>query len=128
MPLIAECPQWNRTISEKMANLAYFVLLTVCVMAQGSPKMPHSEDPVIVVGGGLAGLSSSIEALRNGGKVILIEREKNVGGNSAKASSGIKGCGTEAQDRLGMKDSTDKLYSDSPLEIATMTERSSMFW
>lgn len=35
--------------------------------------------------------------------MILIEGEKDVGGNSAKASSGINGCMTEAQKALKIK-------------------------
>ncbi|TMW63594.1 hypothetical protein Poli38472_002535 [Pythium oligandrum] len=48
---------------------------------------------VVIVGAGLAGLSASIEAatLHPTGKVVVIEREPKVGGNSAKASSGING-------------------------------------
>jgi succinate dehydrogenase/fumarate reductase flavoprotein subunit len=39
---------------------------------------------VVVVGGGLAGLSAAIEAYHAGGTVILLDKAKNVGGNSAK--------------------------------------------
>ncbi|KAG8343427.1 putative NADH-dependent fumarate reductase [Trypanosoma vivax] len=52
---------------------------------------------VIVVGGGLAGLSAAIEAAGCGAQVILLEKEKKLGGNSAKATSGINGWGTRAQ-------------------------------
>ncbi|KAI9016307.1 FAD binding domain-containing protein [Phycomyces nitens] len=44
---------------------------------------------VVVIGGGLAGLSAAIEAHANGAQVILIEKEARIGGNSIKASSGI---------------------------------------
>jgi len=47
---------------------------------------------VIVVGGGLAGLSACHTILENGGRVCLIERNAFCGGNSTKATSGI--CGT----------------------------------
>lgn len=40
------------------------------------------------MGGGLAGLSAAIEALGRNSKVLIIDSEKNLGGNSAKASSG----------------------------------------
>jgi succinate dehydrogenase/fumarate reductase flavoprotein subunit len=43
---------------------------------------------VIIVGGGLAGLSAAITALENGADVVILDKEKNLGGNSAKASSG----------------------------------------
>lgn len=38
--------------------------------------------------GGLAGLSAALEALNAGSKIILLDKEKDLGGNSAKASSG----------------------------------------
>ena len=33
-----------------------------------------SENPVVIVGGGLAGASAAIEVLRHGGKVVLLEK------------------------------------------------------
>lgn len=55
------------------------------------------ENKVIIVGGGLAGLSAALEAHKHGASVILIEKEARLGGNSAKASSGINAVGTPAQ-------------------------------
>ncbi|ORY91221.1 FAD binding domain-containing protein [Syncephalastrum racemosum] len=48
---------------------------------------------VVVIGGGLAGLSAAIEAATTSTatRVLLLEKEKQVGGNSAKATSGING-------------------------------------
>ncbi|EAN81600.1 putative NADH-dependent fumarate reductase [Trypanosoma cruzi] len=60
---------------------------------------------VIVVGGGLAGLSAAIEATACGAQVILLEKEPKVGGNSAKATSGINGWGTRAQAEQDVYDS-----------------------
>lgn len=57
-----------------------------------STTMSEQKKTVIVVGGGLAGLSAALEAHNNQGqntKVVLIEKEKNIGGNSMKATSGI---------------------------------------
>lgn len=76
-------------------------------------QYPDSHEPVIVVGGGLAGLSTSIEAYNNGASVILVEGEKSLGGNSAKASSGMAACNTEAQRTHNISDSTDLFYSDT---------------
>lgn len=45
----------------------------------------------VVVGGGLAGLTATLSILDRGGSVVLVEKEAFVGGNSAKASSGING-------------------------------------
>lgn len=52
---------------------------------------------VVVVGGGLAGLSAAIEAANAGAQVILMEKSAKIGGNSAKATSGINGWGTRPQ-------------------------------
>ncbi|CAD2214593.1 ApbE family/Alanine dehydrogenase/PNT, C-terminal domain/FAD dependent oxidoreductase/Pyridine nucleotide-disulphide oxidoreductase/Glucose inhibited division protein A/FAD binding domain/NAD(P)-binding Rossmann-like domain containing protein, putative [Angomonas deanei] len=52
---------------------------------------------VIVIGGGLAGCAAAIEAAHCGAQVILLEKESKLGGNSAKATSGINGWGTRAQ-------------------------------
>lgn len=53
---------------------------------------PDGQRPVVVVGGGLAGLAASIEASRAGAPVILMEKGNRIGGNSAKATSGAFAC------------------------------------
>lgn len=50
------------------------------------------EPDAIVVGTGLAGLTATLNILDRGGRVVLVEKEHNVGGNSNKASSGINAC------------------------------------
>ena len=65
----------------------------------------------IVVGTGLAGLAATLTILDNGGRVVLIDKETRIGGNSAKASSGINACcphGDEIADSkaLFMNDTT----------------------
>ena len=45
----------------------------------------------IVVGSGLAGMTAALTILERGGRVILVEKERRLGGNSGKASSGING-------------------------------------
>eukprot|EP00520_Triparma_pacifica_P000455 CAMPEP_0118656284 /NCGR_PEP_ID=MMETSP0785-20121206/13412_1 /TAXON_ID=91992 /ORGANISM="Bolidomonas pacifica, Strain CCMP 1866" /LENGTH=1072 /DNA_ID=CAMNT_0006549143 /DNA_START=173 /DNA_END=3388 /DNA_ORIENTATION=+ len=54
----------------------------------------HQQPPpdAIVVGTGLAGLAATLTILDNGGRVVLVEKETRMGGNSAKASSGINAC------------------------------------
>lgn len=64
----------------------------------------HEPARVVVVGGGLAGFSAAIEAVKTGARVVLLEKEARVGGNSAKATSGINGWGTLPQARQGVMD------------------------
>lgn len=77
---------------------------TTDTMATAAPS--HT---VVVVGGGLAGLSASYAALRAGAAVRLLERAEKPGGNSIKASSGINGAPTRFQQ--GKEDTT--FYSDT---------------
>ena len=70
---------------------------------------------IIVIGGGLAGLTSAItiaeEDVNN--KVLLIEKEGVLGGNSAKASSGINGTETNLQIHKGIDDTKAKFFMDT---------------
>ncbi|CBH15369.1 NADH-dependent fumarate reductase [Trypanosoma equiperdum] len=59
---------------------------------------------IVIVGGGLAGLSAAIEAASCGAQVILMEKEGRIGGNSAKATSGINGWGTRTQAKSDILD------------------------
>lgn len=43
--------------------------------------------------------------------MTLLEKEANVGGNSAKASSGVNGCVTAVQERMGIKVGEDRSAS-----------------
>lgn len=65
----------------------------------------------IVVGSGLAGLTASLELSSLGYSVALIEKSDRLGGNSAKASSGINGTPTRYQDTL--EDSVDYFSRDT---------------
>jgi flavocytochrome c len=60
------------------------------------------EPDAIVVGAGLAGLTSTLRILDRGGTVVLMDKEHRLGGNSAKASSGINGyvAGEDLSDSL----------------------------
>jgi len=52
----------------------------------------NAEPDAIVVGSGLAGSAAVLTILDRGGRVVLIEKEHSMGGNSNKASSGINAC------------------------------------
>jgi flavocytochrome c len=87
----------------------------------------ENTENVIVIGSGLAGLTATIEAYQtakkiyNGEieknhqfpKIYLIEKEKNIGGNSAKATSGINGALTKYQKELGIEDSLEQFSKDT---------------
>jgi len=66
----------------------------VCVPMAASGSGALADVPmhrVVVVGGGLAGLAATLQVLEDSEvvEVVLVEKEGKLGGNSAKASSGI---------------------------------------
>lgn len=75
--------------------------------------MSGKVQPVVVVGLGLAGLSTGAQLVKNGVPVILMDKASAIGGNSVKASSGINGAGTQVQELLGVYDSADSFYRDT---------------
>ncbi|EMD33627.1 fumarate reductase [Gelatoporia subvermispora B] len=68
---------------------------------------------VIVVGGGLAGLSAAHTLLERGANVLLLDKQPFMGGNSTKATSGINGAGTQTQQELGIPDSAKIFFEDT---------------
>ncbi|KAJ5781124.1 Flavocytochrome c [Penicillium paradoxum] len=68
---------------------------------------------VIVVGGGLSGLSAAHTVYLNGGNVVVLDKQAFFGGNSTKATSGINGALTRTQTDLGIQDSVKQFYEDT---------------
>lgn len=76
---------------------------------------------IIVVGGGLSGLSAAHTVLEHGLNVLVIDKNAFFGGNSTKATSGINGALTKTQiskslllfilQRLANRIHTDTLFS-----------------
>jgi succinate dehydrogenase/fumarate reductase flavoprotein subunit len=78
---------------------------------------------VIIVGGGLSGLSAAHTVLERGGNVLLLDKNSFMGGNSTKATSGINGAGTQAQADLGIPDTAAKLLVLSSCRTTLMLNR-----
>ncbi|KAK2732400.1 hypothetical protein FQN55_004124 [Onygenales sp. PD_40] len=68
---------------------------------------------VIVVGGGLSGLSAAHTVYLNGGNVLVLDKQNFFGGNSTKATSGINGALSRTQTDLGIADSVKQFYEDT---------------
>lgn len=69
--------------------------------------------PVVVVGTGLAGLTSVYKLLERKIPVILVDKLDKMGGNSIKASSGINGILSSTQKKLGLLDTSDQFLDDT---------------
>ena len=67
---------------------------------------------VVVIGSGFAGLTAAIEARNADASVIILEKMKVCGGNSIISDGGIAAAGTLMQEKAGIKDSPELMYSD----------------
>lgn len=68
---------------------------------------------VVVVGGGLSGLSAAHTIYLAGGNVVLLDKQGFFGGNSTKATSGINGALTRTQVDHKIGDSVKQFYEDT---------------
>lgn len=68
---------------------------------------------VVVVGSGLAGLAAALSAQENGAKVVLLEKEQMIGGDSILATGDIFVCCSSVQKAAGVVDSPDAFYKDA---------------
>merc|ERR1712070_977915 len=68
---------------------------------------------IIVVGGGLGGMSAAHTVLEQGCKVCVIDKNAFFGGNSTKATSGINGALTKSQRKLKIEDSPETFAEDT---------------
>eukprot|EP00756_Hemistasia_phaeocysticola_P022343 Hpha_TRINITY_DN15828_c0_g6::TRINITY_DN15828_c0_g6_i1::g.188178::m.188178 len=68
---------------------------------------------VIVVGGGLSGLSAAHTVLERGGRVVLLEKMSFCGGNSTKATSGMNAAPTRMQGAQGIVDTAELFFKDT---------------
>eukprot|EP01066_Platyproteum_vivax_P004270 Platyproteum_vivax@DN1541_c0_g1_i1.p1 len=73
---------------------------------------------VIVIGGGLSGLSAAHAALERGAPVLMLDKCSFMGGNSTKATSGINGALTRTQVEKGIPDSAEIFCKDTALSAA----------
>lgn len=64
---------------------------------------------IVVVGGGIAGLSAAIEAADQGASVILLEKMGNTGGASAVSGGECLAAGTQMQADEGIEDTWETL-------------------
>ena len=91
------------------------------------------ETDIVVIGSGLAGLAAAIEAKNAGCSVIVLEKMKGYGGNSAISDGVMAAAGTAMQAEAGIEDSPQLMYADMlkaglglnhPELVRTLTEKS----
>ena len=71
-----------------------------------------SRDHLIIVGAGMAGLCAAVEASTAGAKVIVLEKQAEIGGSSLLSGCFMAFAETDFQKQLGIEDSTESLMED----------------
>ena len=73
--------------------------------------LPNKVD-VLVIGGGLAGVTALLRATELGCSALLVEKTAELGGSTVKSSGLLAFAGTEEQRRAGIEDSEELLAND----------------
>ena len=76
-----------------------------------SAALPAAVD-LLVVGGGLAGYATALEAATLGARVLLVEKEAKIGGATVLSGGSFAFAGTPLQHRMGVEDSEARLFED----------------
>jgi len=75
-------------------------------------KLENDYD-VVIIGSGGTGLSAAIQANELGMKVAVLEKEKELGGNTTRASSGMNAAETNVQLHHGVIDNVADFYHET---------------
>ena len=78
---------------------------------------------VVVVGGGGAGLAAAIAARSHGSSVLLLEKNRELGGSTAWSIGSISATGTPHQRRQSIEDSPDAHFADMRLFAPDLAAR-----
>lgn len=93
-----------------------------------------TEADIVIIGAGGAGLTAAIEATKKGAKVIVVEKNSFMGGNTNYATGGMNAANTKLQAEKGVVDSAELFYEDTlkgghnlndPVLLKKLTEESS---
>lgn len=74
--------------------------------------MLQRDAELVVVGGGLAGVAATLEAVEAGIDVLLLEKMGDTGGSSAMSGGCLAFAGTDLQRAQGIEDSDELLFRD----------------
>ncbi|MBL8223067.1 MAG: FAD-dependent oxidoreductase, partial [Bryobacterales bacterium] len=77
----------------------------MCSVAAAGPD-------VLIAGAGIGGLSTALEAARNGARVVVVDQASVFGGHAVASEGGLFLVGTPAQRAQGIQDSPDLAYRD----------------
>eukprot|EP01028_Stygiella_incarcerata_P003999 TRINITY_DN1835_c1_g1_i1.p1 TRINITY_DN1835_c1_g1~~TRINITY_DN1835_c1_g1_i1.p1 ORF type:complete len:509 (+),score=124.36 TRINITY_DN1835_c1_g1_i1:120-1646(+) len=100
----------GQTINAMILSAACLLGLLIILSSSGS--FPRCKRRIVVVGGGVAGLSAAIESASLGACVYIVEQEERVGGNTNFALEGVSSVFTNAQYESRLSDGFNKFRVD----------------
>ena len=74
--------------------------------------MPMENYNIIIIGAGMAGLCAAVEAASNNVRVLILEKENEIGGSSLLSGRYMAFADTDLQMQEGIQDSTEMLVND----------------
>jgi fumarate reductase flavoprotein subunit len=115
------------------------ITLTAKTASQDNKNAVDTSTDIVIIGSGGAGLTAAIESTMDGAKVIVVEKNSFMGGNTNYATGGMNAAGTKYQEAKGIKDSPELFYKDTmkgghdlndPELLKTLTEESAgaLYW
>lgn len=115
------------------------VVLTAKDKVKEVEKPEDVSTDIVIVGGGGAGLAAAIEATNQGAKVIVVEKNAFLGGNTNYATGGMNAAATKYQESKGIEDSPELHFKDTmkgghdkndPQLLKVMTEKAAetIYW
>lgn len=115
------------------------VTLTAKEASKETEKAEDISTDIVIIGTGGAGLSAAIEATNQGAKVIVVEKNAFMGGNTNYATGGMNAANTKYQQDKGIEDSPELYFEDTmkgghdkndPSLLKVLTEKSAetVYW
>jgi fumarate reductase flavoprotein subunit len=87
------------------------------------PAEHSAATDVLVVGGGACGMTAAVAARQQGAEVVVLEKEPEVGGNTALSTGSVPGAGTRFQAAAGIEDSPELMAEDIMRQTGYQSDR-----
>ena len=101
--------------TQKAKNLVRMAVARAATLKQLEEKVIPVNKQALVIGGGIAGMNAALNLGRQGFKVVLAEKETEMGGMALKLHHTIEGADIQAY----LKKLIKEVYSDKNIEVLT---------
>ena len=99
-----------------MKSICFMLIISIIVVEAKNLRDSYEEYDLVIIGGGLAGLTAAYESYlktNNTLKILLIEQMPSLGGNSKRATSGINFLETNPQKTNKIDDNYHLFFNDT---------------